>query len=54
MSVDKYPYFVSAEESEELCISSGWYIGQGDSFSLPEDMVVPFESESLAKEYIES
>lgn len=50
----KYPYYISPEDSEELCIASGWYIGSGSSFALPDDMVIPFESESAAIEYIES
>lgn len=50
----KYPYYVSPDDSEELCIASGWYIGFGSSFALPDGMVVPFESESAAIEYIES
>lgn len=50
----KYPYYISPEDSEELCIASGWYIGSGSSFALPEDMVIPFESARAAMEYIGS
>ena len=54
MLIKKYPYYISPEDAEELCIQSGWYISSGDSFALPNDMVIPFETEQAAMEYIES
>lgn len=53
MSGNNIPTYVSPEEAEDLCITPGWYIADGEYISLGKDMAVPFETEEQAIESIE-
>lgn len=46
--------YVSSSDASEQCISPGWYLSADGFIQLGEHMVVPFETEAAALEYIES